>query len=239
MQSWMRNTEVIRQSWQQNIGAEGGHRYSHAGKQENVSKHQCLEMQIPVCRISSISIIFFVILQTELDMFLKEITEQGFLQQRETELGDLADPSLSTQSCFKQLVMVEEKNKARQPSYSVVLFQSKFKPRYQNEETRKLRHVCLSCLEYNCSPEQPSTILTSSTPQPPGYNFALALFSPSFRNLSHQAFKTFCQPGSPVGHNSAQCWRRNLKFNSGGELYVLSKTHLSVHSSVTAQQKTL
>lgn len=135
MQSWRRTTEVIRQCWQQNIWVEGSHGSSHAGKQEKVSNCQCLEMQIPACRISSI---FFSVFKTELDMFLKDTTEHGFLQQQRTELSDPAHPSLCAQSCFKQLVIVKEHSKARQRYDDVVLFQFKFKPQYQSEETPKL-----------------------------------------------------------------------------------------------------
>ena len=174
MQSWRRTTEVFRQSWQQNKQVEGSHRYTHAGKQEKVSNQQCPEMHIPACGINSI---FFSVFKTESDVFLKETTEHGFLQQQRTELSDPTHPSLCAQSCFKQLVIVKEHNRARQPSYSVVLFQFKFKPQYQTEETPKLWYVCLSCLEFNHPPEQPSTILTSSTPRSPGYSFALALLS--------------------------------------------------------------
>lgn len=161
-----------------------------------------------------------------------------FLQQQRTELSDPAHPSLCAQSCFKQLVIAKKHSKARQPSYSVVLFQFKFKPQYQSEETPKLRHVCLSCPEFNHRPEQPSTILISSTRQSPGYSFALALLS-LIQIFVSSNFQTFCQPGSPVGNNSAQCWRRNLKFHPGGESYILEKTCLSVHTSVTAQQESL
>lgn len=71
---------------------------------------------------------FFSVFETESDVFLKETTERGSLQQQRTELSDPTLPSLSAQSCFKQPGIGKEHNKARQPSYSEVLFQFKFKP---------------------------------------------------------------------------------------------------------------
>jgi len=77
MQSWKRTADIIRHSWQQNKCVEGTHGNCHAGKQEKVSNHQCPEMQMPACGISSV---FFSDFKTELDVFLKATTEHGFLQ---------------------------------------------------------------------------------------------------------------------------------------------------------------
>ena len=90
-------------------------------------------------------------------------------------------------------------------------------------------------------PSSWTAFCNSGFPHLPGpQGIALLLrFAPSFRDLSHQAFKPFCQSGSPVGDNSAQCWRSDLKFHSRGESYMLAKTCPSAHTSVTAQQETL
>lgn len=125
------------------------------------------------------SSMFLSVFKTELDVFWR--------RPQRTELSDGTHPSLCAQSCFEQLVIVKEHDKARQPSYSVVLFQFKFQLQYQSEETPKPWRVCLSCLEFNRPLEQLSTVLNSSTAQFTGYSFALL----SFKDLSHQAFKLF------------------------------------------------
>lgn len=180
----------------------------------------------------------FSVSKTEPDMFLKEATERGFLQQQRADLSGPAHPHFVPKTASSSLWIVKEHNKARQPPYGVALLQFKFKQQYQNEEPPTLQHIVFSACNLSALLNSLLQLWLSQHPVPQGITLFL-LFSPSFRDLSHQAFKPFCQPGSPVGDNSAECWRRNLKLHPGGESNILSKTHLSAHNSVTAQQENL
>lgn len=53
----------------------------------------------------------------------------------------------SAQICFEQFEISKEHDKAKHPSYSVVLLQFKYKLQYQNEKMPKHWHICLSYLE--------------------------------------------------------------------------------------------
>lgn len=87
--------------------------------------------------------------------------------------------SFCAQICFDQFEISKKYNKAKHPSYSVVLLQFKFKLKllYQNQKTPKYCDVCLSYLELSHPLKQPSTILFFINSPVPEYSFALSFLT--------------------------------------------------------------
>lgn len=173
------------------------------------------------------SSIFFSVFKTELDAFRR--------RPQRTELSDPTHPSLCAQTASSSWWLSRSTTKPGSLLTVEYFFSLNF-----SYNTKEKRHQNLDMFVF---PAWNLTVLLNSClqfwlPQHPSSLGIALLFSLS-RICLIKLSNFFCQPGSTVEDNSAHCWRRNLKSCSGGESYILAKTYLSAHTSVTAQQDTL